>query len=167
MSEKTLAVTAPKSEELRERSKDLFFSYNTIQQISRQTGVSPKTLSKWRDEDGWEGARKQADLQLLEDTFSSKRVALARITRVATDQIERGLKVFTDRFEPPTLRETEMLTNIVANLDKIARLDSGKATENVSVQIGGSVEMTVDKIRDIIKADPFLTVPPPPDGDKQ
>lgn len=151
--------TAPKSEETRERAKELFLSYATAISISRQLGVSVTTISKWKDEGDWNTVRKNADLELIDDTFSVKRVSLARITKVTTEQIERGLKVIADRFEAPSLREMESLTNILANLDKISRLDSGKATEHVAVQLGGSIDLSVDKIREIIKADPFLMEP--------
>lgn len=162
---KSLPAIAHKStEEDRNRAKQLFLSYASTSAISKELGVSQATVVKWRDDNDWETARKNADRELIDDTFSVKRVSLARITKVTTEQIERGLKVIADRFEAPSLKEMESLTNILANLDKISRLDSGRATENVAVQVGGNLDLTVDKIKEMIMSEPFFPKkdgPPP------
>jgi predicted transcriptional regulator len=150
------AVAHKSTEEDRNRAKQLFFSYASTAAIAKEMGVSQATVVKWRDENDWETARKNADRELIDDTFSVKRVSLARITKVTTEQIERGLKVIADRFEAPSLKEMESLTNILANLDKISRLDSGKATEHVSIGVQGTLDLTVDKIKEMIMNEPFF-----------
>lgn len=150
------AVARKSTEEDRARAYQLFLSYAPISMIAKEAGVTNATIVKWRDDYEWEISRKNADRELIDDTFAVKRVSLARITKVTTEQIERGLKVISDRFEAPTLKEMESLTNILANLDKISRLDSGKATEHVSIGVHGNLDLTVDKIKEMIMSEPFF-----------
>lgn len=141
--------------ELQDKAKELYFDHKNLVTISKELQVSTVTLSKWREEHSWDVLREEADKALVDEAFATKRKTLSKIAGITTTQIERGLKAISDRFEPPTLKEVEMLSNILGNLDKIARLDAGKPTENVAVAVGVST-LTVEKIRDIVLADPFL-----------
>lgn len=140
--------------ELRVRGKELYFSYMPFNDIARELGVSAATLADWRKKEGWETEREGIERGIIEDAFGARKLALSRITKLSVDQLERGLQHFANRIEPPTLNELEKLSVIVGNLDKILRLDMGKATENVQVQ--GVVQHTVEEVRARLAADPVL-----------
>lgn len=140
--------------QLRTRGKELYFSYVGHNDIAKELGVSAATVADWRKRESWDIEREGIERGLLEDSFGARRMSLSRITKMTTDLLERGLKHFSDRHEPPTLAEAEKLSIIIGNLDKILRLDMGKATENVAVS--ASVQHTVEDVRARIAADPVL-----------
>lgn len=140
--------------ELRTRAKELYFSYTPFNDISKELGVSSATVAEWRKAAGWDIEREGIERGILEDAFGARRMSLSRITKLSVDQLERGLQHFATRVDPPTLSELEKLSVIVGNLDKILRLDMGKATDNVVVQ--GTVQHSVEEIRARLAADPVL-----------
>lgn len=140
--------------ELRARAKDLYFSYTPFNDIAKELGVSSATVSEWRKKESWDLTRDGIERGILEDAFGARRMTLSRITKLSTDLLEKSLKRLADRVEPPTLAEAEKLSIIVGNLDKILRLDMGKATDNVNVQ--STVSHTVEEIRARLASDPVL-----------
>lgn len=140
--------------ELQTRAKELYFSYTPFKDIAREMGVSNATLAEWRKKAGWDIEREGIERGIIEDAFGARRMSLSRITKLTVDQLERGLRHVSERIEPPSITELEKLSVIVGNLDKILRLDMGKATENVAVQ--GTVQHTVEEIRARLAADPVL-----------
>lgn len=140
--------------ELRARGKDLYFSYTPFNDIAKQLGVSAATVADWRKKESWDLTRDGIERGIIEDAFGARRMTLSRVTKMTTELLERSLKRLNDRVEPPTLAEAEKLSIIIGNLDKILRLDMGKATDNVSV--AASVSHTVEEIRARLAADPVL-----------
>ncbi len=139
---------------LRERAKELYFAYNTHQQICEVLKLDSRSLTDWRRAEGWDAEREGIERGIIEDAFSARKMSLARVTHLTTDQLERALKHLRDRPEPPTLNEAEKLSAIISALDKILRLDLGRSTENVVVQ--QTVHHTVESIRERLAADPVL-----------
>ncbi len=140
--------------QLRARAKELYFSYTPHNDIAKELGVSAATVADWRKKETWDVTRDGIERGILEDAFGARRMTLSRITKLSTELLENALKKLANRVEPPTLAEAEKLSIIVGNLDKILRLDMGKATENVSV--AGTVAHTVEEIRARLAADPVL-----------
>ncbi len=96
-------------------------------------------------------AREDADRSLIDDNFAARKVTVATIARLSADEILRAVEHITNRPDPATLAEAEKLAVILSSLDKIGRLDAGKATENLAV----GVKLTLDEVRAAINGDPF------------
>lgn len=133
----------------------LFAQHTTLADISRAVGVSTTTIKAWRDKGGWLNAREDDERSILETAFGARKVTVGKLLRATADQLLRGVEHIQTRPEPPNLDESLKLSTILANLDKIARLDAEKATENIAVR--GQVNLTVEQIRDVIKSDPFFS----------
>lgn len=130
----------------------MYIEYKSINEISQALSVSVAQLTRWRKDQNWLLEREAAERGLLEDGFSKRKLTIARIMNTTTEQLERGLRHIAGRAEPPTLPELEKMSTILANLDRIGRLDAGKSTENINVQ--AKMEMTAESIRKIILSDP-------------
>lgn len=126
----------------------------TPQEICALVGITPSTLARWRRENEWESERELVEQTLDEDGSLTRRLTVSRIARLTADQIERCIISIGQREEPPTIEEGLKLSTILANLDRIGRLDAGKSTENVAIK--HTVQMTANEIRDVLLADPFM-----------
>ncbi len=142
-------------DEVRAQAKDLYMRGADLNEIASKLKISTAALGRWRTQDGWLAERTAGEQGLLEDDWQNRKVQISKILNASVRQITRGIKHLEDRIDPPTLTEVERLSVIVANLDKIARLDSSRSTENVSLQ--ASVSLNIEQIRDIISSDPFFT----------
>lgn len=141
------------------QARVLFFERKPAQEICALVAATPSQLKRWRTEGEWDGERDVAERGLLEEGFSQGKLTVVRIKKLAGEQILRGLKAIAERHDPPTIPELEKISTIYANLDKISRLDSNRATENVSIE--ATVKMTAQEIREVLLNNPFLSPPKP------
>lgn len=135
----------------------MFFAYRSVGDISRELAVSQQTVSKWKRDGNWEELRENETRAILEDGFGSRRILLSKITQGAADEIWRGIDNLKKRPDPPSVQELEKLSTILGNLDKLARLDLNKSTDNVAVAVSAAVN--IEDIRNILRNDPFLQPP--------
>ncbi len=151
---KTSLVPIP--EDIRAKAKELYLAHTPINDIAHQLKVSTATLAQWRTRESWLAEREAADEALLTDIISARKVELSHIAKAGIAQIKRAIKHIEDDPEPMSIAVAEKMANLIATLDKVHRLDTKQATENVSVaaDIGGGI--TVDRIREIVTTDAFL-----------
>ncbi len=150
------AVTTKKELEsaAKQRALDMYLSHNSVADIARVLNVGTVTITRWKKQGDWAIQREESDRALLEDTFATRKLTIARIAQTSAEQVHRGLKYIAERPEPPSVQETERIASILANLDKINRLDMGKSTDNVAV--AANVKVSIDEIRKIVSSDPFF-----------
>lgn len=161
----TALVKAYQSEPPYILARQLFFDYATLADISRATGVTVKVIKKWRSDEGWELEREDDTRGLLESSFGSRKVTIAKIIKTAPEILHRGLQHLATRVDPITLDEAVKVSAIIANLDKISRLDNDKATDNINIH--AKIQMTADEIRKVILSDPFMAGEVVPDASSE
>ena len=144
------------NEKIMAQARELYVSHVSLGQISRALGVATKTLNKWKLAGNWIDEREANDRSAIEDAFAGRKVKVALLTRLNVDQLERGLEHLRNRADPPSVTEMERLSVILANMDKIMRLDMGQATENLAIQ--QNIKLSVDQVKEIIANDPFYKV---------
>lgn len=145
------------------QARDLYFAHSTLADISRATGLSTKTLKKWKKEEDWDLTREDEDRGLIENSFGARKVTIAKIIKTAPEVLLRGLAHIANRADPATLDEQVKISAIIANLAKISQLDNGKATDNVNMQMIGKISMTAADVRKVLTEDPFFTFEAPPE----
>ncbi len=104
----------------------------------------------------WAVEREEIDRAFLEDSFVKRRNTTARIANMTGEQLERGLVALQEREMPPTISELERLSAVHASTDRIARLDSGKSTDNVNV--AAKIKLSIEDIQEILKSDPIAAL---------
>jgi transposase-like protein len=154
----TKLVPAPKySPEDRENARRLFLQGKALQKISAETGVGMPTLSKWAStgQNGisWHTEREELIRGQLEDGFTTRKLTVSKAADIAPELLLKGLEYLQARDTPLSVQEMERVMTVHSGLDRITRLDSGKSTENSSVNV--KVKLSMDEIRDILKADPL------------
>lgn len=154
------AVRPDEMAELKRSAKQLFMDMVPHNDICQRLKVPSAQLAAWRRDERWVEERESIEQATIDDAVAIRRMKVVRILRSTTDQLERGLRHLEERVDPPTLTEIKALSDIMANVDKIARLDAGKATEHVSTKTEVSNAVTVDDMRELLKrSDPFYQEP--------
>jgi hypothetical protein len=142
-----------------EKIKMMYFLGFTVSEISVQMDVSVDTLRKYVfgiDESGtdplcWHQQKKEVDKTGVIPYLKGKVDALEKATGMAYNLLTRGLQSVGDRVEEYTVDEVKKLADIVATLDKITRLETGKPTD-----ISESVVVTLKEATEILARDPFF-----------
>jgi hypothetical protein len=140
------------------QAKDLFLTHASMADVSRATGISLKVIKRWKKENEWELEREDLTRGLIEDSFGARKVTIAKIIKTAPELLLKGLEYLAQRVDPLTLDEQVKVSTIIGNLDRISRLDSGKATDNIA--ISGTMQLTAQEIRKVILSDPFFASEP-------
>lgn len=135
-------------------AKSLFFAYRTINDISNQLNIPEHRITHWRKTRNWPAEREVLERALIEDGFAERKLTVSKLTNLSVTLLEKGLVHLMKRTEPPSLAELEKLSLILANLDKITRLDSNKSTENIAV-IAKAIVPTREELRMLLAADPM------------
>ncbi len=137
------------------QAKTLYFSHANLADVSRATGLSIKVLRNWKVKEGWDAEREDEDRSIIETAFGARKVSLAKVTKISSDQLLRGLEHLAKRLDPPTLDEMQKLAMILGSLDKTVRLDSNQSTENIA--LSAKIQLTAEEIRQVILEDPFFS----------
>lgn len=152
-------IPAPKfTSEDRDRARKLYLDSGDFSKVAAETGISVDTLRKWaaRGHAGvtWQTDREELARSILEDGFSRRKLSVAAAANISPDLIHRGLQALAARETPLSPAEMERVANVHSVLDRIARLDAGKSTENMAV--AAKVKLTIEQIKEILAADPLI-----------
>lgn len=164
-SQEVAVVQEDSAQAIKNRAKAMYLERIPIREICRELNLTSRQLQRWRTEGDWTMEREADDRALIEDGFSGRKVKASNVATLATEQLERGLMHIARRQDPPTLQECERLATIVSTIDKISRLDMGKATDNINVN--ANLHMTADEIRTTILANPFFSPATAAEGEEK
>lgn len=159
MSKSTPRSLVPIPDEVRTKAKELFLAHTPINDISKQLKISTAAIARWRSDEDWVAERDAADEALMGDIVSARKVDLAHIAKAGIEQIKRTVKFIQDDPDPMSIASAEKMANLIATLDKVHRLDSKQATENVAMHLEVKNKLSVERVVEIIKSDPFFVHP--------
>ena len=155
------------SEDIKHRAKILYFTGYTIDDLIVKLNISRECLSEWifgKDGRGesptcWAVVKAKASEGSIIAYMIDKRELFDRTTGVAhsivTMMLEQyGAKVANKEVDF-TVDEIRKMASIVVDMDKISRLESGKATAIIETTTG----LSAKELRDIIANDPIADVP--------
>lgn len=157
----TPAQEIPK--EIRERAKLMFLSHYSIDEIVAANNIPREAVEHWvfgADGHGtakncWNVARASLSEASIATFLIDKQHVFERSTGLALSCLTKGLSRLNERVHNGELDlevdDLRKLSAVVTEMDKIGRLETGKAT-----QIIKNVGLTPEKIREIIKNDPIV-----------
>jgi hypothetical protein len=91
---------------------------------------------------------------LTHSYLSQRKEMLPKVLTCGLNLLANGLKHRMDMGEPLTLRECEIVSRIISNVDHIARLDAGDPTQ--IIDLNKTVPTTFKDIVAAFKKDPFI-----------
>lgn len=137
------------------KAKALYMDYETVSEVSRQTGIARSTVSfHVKKENGWEYERNISRAELLDQMQTARKADFAKMTGSTIIVLKRALQTLAERADPPSVQEAKGAASILDILDKITRLDDGNPTDIIASE----KPATVIEIREKLKLDPFQEV---------
>jgi hypothetical protein len=130
-------------------AKELFMAFKAMKDISEQCSIPYRTLLYHSKK--WVSERDMVRKVILKDLAENKKAVLVSLTGNSLDCIDRAIRTLKERAKPPTIQEARNLTTMVAEIDRILRLDDGEPTDIISQH----KPATVIELKQKLKADPF------------
>ena len=149
----------PWPKETRDRARLFYFQYVPVEEISKRLEVPAKTISIWARKYKWDLERKGQLAEVLNDTKDQGQKTLAHISKVSLALIYKSLASRAEQQDALTLREAQIVTDIVTKLDRIARLDAGNPTDIIE-DSRHVAPITINELRKIVAKDEFIDVIP-------
>lgn len=139
------------SKEILKKAKDLYMDHTPILKIAAETGI-PKSTVDYHVQKIWKAQRELNRTELFQALTDARKTDFMEMTHASMKIIKRSLISLAERPSPPTPTEAKQATYILAELDKMCRLDEGKATSIIKNE--DSV-ITIEDLKKKIQNDPF------------
>ena len=150
-------------DKIRESAKVLYFTGYSVEEIARKLNILPDTVSLWvfgSDGKGtssscWAVKRAQANDASIIAYIIDKHEMFDRTVNVAHKCLTKALEGLNERVHTGetvlNMDEIRKLAAVVTEMDKITRLEGGKATNIIETTTG----LSANELRKIIKEDPI------------
>ena len=147
---------------LKKQAKTMYFSGMEIPTISKAIGIEEDVLQYWalgpnrraEDKNTWFQLREKNTDTVIDLFIKKKSDQLENTGGIALALIQDGLLTIKDEVESGlkklSVGEIKSIAEIISNLDKIARLESGQATEIIN-----KTGLTPQQAKKILEKDPF------------
>jgi len=137
---------------------DLFLNYHTLAQISQAVDVALGTARDWVyvGRNGmlpFSEIRGGLEKEMLREIAGHKGPALKSIMDSSLCVIRSSLESIKKSGRNLEINEIKEVSNIIANMDKILRLDEGKATDNIAIANVNMMETVADLKEAIYEVD--------------
>lgn len=133
-------------------AKSMYMNFQSVPEIAIETGINPRTIRYYVD-NFWNKERSAESAKFFEYIADNKKVQLVNITDRALTIIENCMR---DLAAKPVVKisEARQVADILEKIDRILKLDEGKATNISSVAAPSSVI----ELKKRLKIDPFVNL---------
>jgi len=108
--------------------------YRKYSFISEVLGVPEKQLQSWSGSGRWYATRKQLEAQMIKEAIQKNKAGITAICGLSVEVLRKQLQRMVARDEELSMKEAKFASDILANIDRINRLDSSKPTEIIQRQ---------------------------------
>jgi hypothetical protein len=142
------------SKEKLAQAKDMYLNFRSVPEISMETGLNPRSI-RYHVDNYWAKERRTQQEKFFEFIADNKKVQLINITDRALTLIENAL---TEMSSKPHIKmqDARMAADILEKIDRILKLDEGKATSITT----SAPPSTVFELKKRLKVDPFIQLDP-------
>jgi hypothetical protein len=137
-------------------AKELYFQFIHPREICRVSGVPDHKLKEWIWKQEWKLERDaviDSDLNKVKRSLAKYADDLQDICRDSLDIIRDSVRFLKREDEPLGLSEMKVLSEILGNIDKLARLETGKPTSILMTSY--NQDDVLNLIREIQEVDEF------------
>lgn len=133
-------------------AKQLYMNFRPVVDIAEETGLNARSI-RYHVDNYWAKERSLEKEKFFEYITENKKHQLVNITDRALTIIENSLR---DMASKPVIKiqDARMVADILEKIDRILKLDEGKAT-SISTTAAPS---TVFELRKRLSVDPFITL---------
>lgn len=140
------------SPDVQQKAMIMYLHLSSVPQISKALDVPESTINSWTKTQHWSQMQQKVIKQLFGNLYARRREDMEDIIGMGLSTIKKGIAYTLARKEPPTMRECQLVTDVITRLDKTIRLDEGKPTDILQTM---SMEAAKDKVRKVLGEDPF------------
>ena len=145
-------LTPQDEENYQARAWAMFHMGKSVEEVEAELKIRHLTALKYQ-----RSYLAQEETKKLQELYvSEKAKLLPQVLSCGLNLIYNAFKHREESGDPLNLHETKIVSEVIGNLDKIIRLDAGKATEIVDVQ--KTIPSTFADILKALKKDPFIDV---------
>lgn len=132
------------------QAKEMYLNFRSVPEIAMETGINPRSL-RYHVDNYWAKERRTQQDKFFEYIADNKKVQLINITDRALTLIENAL---TEMAAKPHIKisDARMAADILEKIDRILKLDEGKATSITT----SAPPSTVIELKKRLKVDPFI-----------
>lgn len=132
------------------QAKSMYMNFQSVPEISIETGLNARSI-RYHVDNSWNKERSAESAKFFEYIADNKKLQLVNITDRALTIIENSLRELAAK---PLIKiaEARQVADILEKIDKILKLDEGKATTISTVAPPSSVI----ELRKRLKIDPFI-----------
>ena len=133
-----------------ELARSLYLEFKSPREIATKTGIKYRTVL-YHAKNNWKEDRDVLRHEILKEISENKKAILSSLTSNSLECVDKAIATLKRRENPPTIAEARMLTNIIAEIDKILRLDEGNPTDIIAEH----KPATIIELKEKLKKDPF------------
>jgi len=122
------------SEEQLEQAKGLYMSSVPLSEIAREMGIPRSSLQHY-EKTYWKAEKDAWQKEILQAAGSLTKEAIFRASKAGTTVMVRALEHMAKRAEPPTVKEAEIASKIMQNLDAIAAVTADDKEQEEEVEM--------------------------------
>ena len=136
------------------RALELYMHYNTTQQIASTLEAPFSTVRDWIYKGRnymrpFQHIRKELEKTMLSEIVANRMPALKSIMDSSLCIVRDNLEIVKKSRTALSIDEIKKVSEISANIDKVIRLDEGKATDNLSISQATPIR-TAKQIQEVI-----------------
>lgn len=130
------------------RAKLLFFLEYSLVSISEETQIPVNTLKHhaYRKNNNWKKHSKEEQRAMFDEALAGKRDKIQRIVGLTLQGLERFLIRLNTRESEVTVKDAKLLSDVLANTDRIGRLEAGEPTDIRRLE-----NLTPEEVRDEVR----------------
>lgn len=150
------------------KARELYLRYRTPKQIAKELDIPEMKVNNWiygsRDSsENWKRERDELAKEVISETLDRYSVRrkqyLPQILETSLALVLNAVQTRAKDMDasPVTLKEAEVISNLITNLDKLNRLDAGEATDIIQEK---KATITIEDLKKAVEKDYFLEVTP-------
>lgn len=132
----------------------LYFRCMSIDAIAEKTGVDKEEIRTLIAANRWKQLREQNVKELVADIKVARKLAIPEAIECGMNLILNALRHRVSTGEILSIYDAKIVSSIISDIDKLARLDAGEPT-SIS-EVNRIIPTTLEELKKIVARDPFI-----------